>query len=140
LQLFDGIIDIYLADMRYRDSEVAAKYSGAADYPEINKAAIAEMHRQVGELRTDEDGTAISGLIIRHLVLPEGLSGSEGIFTFLAQNISPRTYISLMSQYYPAYRAHEHDKLGRRITEEEYMNASRAMERAGLTNGWVQGR
>jgi len=126
LRLFDGIIDIYLADMRYHDSEMAAKYSGAADYPEVNKAAIVEMHRQVGELRTDEDGIAISGLIIRHLVLPEGLSGSEGI--------------SLMSQYYPAHRAREHDKLRRRITEEEYMEASQAMERAGLTNGWVQGR
>jgi putative pyruvate formate lyase activating enzyme len=139
LRWFEGIIDIYLADMRYHDPEIAAEYSDAPDYPEINKQAIAEMQRQVGVLRTDADGIAISGVIIRHLVLPEGLSGSEGIFPFLAREVSPGTYISLMSQYYPTHRAHKMAKIGRRITEKEYEKARQAMEAAGLYNGWVQG-
>ncbi len=139
LRWFDGIMDIYLADMRYHDPENAAIYSEAADYPEVNKQAIAEMHRQVGVLRTDTDGIAISGLIIRHLVLPEGVAGSAGIFEFLAHEVSTETYISLMSQYYPTHRAQEKAKIGRRITEEEYEAAREAMEAAGLYNGWVQG-
>lgn len=139
LRLFDGIIDIYLADMRYDDAEIAGEYSDAPDYPEINKQAIAEMHRQVGVLQTDTDGIAISGLIIRHLILPEGLSGSDGIFSFLADEVSPMTYVSLMSQYYPTHRANETAKIGRRITDKEYEQARRAMENAGLHNGWVQG-
>jgi putative pyruvate formate lyase activating enzyme len=138
LRWFDGIMDIYLADMRYDDPAVAALYSRADDYPAINRLAIAEMHRQVGVLKTDADGIAVSGLIIRHLILPEGLSGSEGIFTFLAREVSPETYISLMSQYYPTHRAHEMAKIGRRITEKEYERARAAMEAAGLENGWVQ--
>ncbi len=139
LRLFDGIIDIYLADMRYNDSEVAAKLSAAPDYPAVNRAAIAEMQRQVGVLCTDPEGIAVSGLIIRHLVLPHGLSGSAGIFSFLAKEISPKTYISLMSQYYPTHRAREYPKISRRITEEEYKDAREAMAAAGLENGWVQG-
>ncbi len=139
LRWFDGIIDIYLADMRYNDPDVAAKLSTASDYPDINRAAITEMHRQVGVLRTDDQGIAVSGLIIRHLVLPHGLSGSAGIFSFLAKEISPETYISLMSQYYPTHRAREFGKIARRITEEEYKEARTALEAAGLGNGWVQG-
>jgi putative pyruvate formate lyase activating enzyme len=139
LELFDGIMDIYLADMRYHNAEPAGRYSAAPDYPEVNKRAIAEMHRQVGVLRTDSEGIAFSGVIVRHLVLPEGASGSEGICVFLAREVSPRTYISLMSQYYPTHRAHEFGKLARRITEEEYTRARLAMEEAGLYNGWVQG-
>jgi len=139
LQLFDGIIDIYLADMRYDDPEAAGEYSTAPDYPEVNKKAIAEMQRQVGVLQTDAEGIAVSGLLVRHLVLPEGLSGSAGIFDFLAKRISRRTYISLMSQYYPTHRAHEFAKIGRRITEKEYQEARQAMEAAGMTNGWIQG-
>jgi len=140
LRLFDGIIDIYLADMRYHDPEAARSYSAAPDYPPINKNAIAEMHRQVGVLKTDAEGIAISGLIVRHLVLPEGLSGSAGIFEYLAQEISLRTYVSLMSQYYPTYRAHEFAKINRRITEKEYEGARQAMAAAGLSHGWTQGR
>jgi len=140
LRLFDGIMDIYLADMRYHDAESAGRYSAAPDYPEVNKRAVAEMHHQVGVLRTDHEGIAISGLLVRHLVLPEGISGSAGVFKFLAREVSPHTYISLMSQYYPTHRAHEFGKLGRRITEEEYEHARQAMEDAGLANGWFQDR
>jgi putative pyruvate formate lyase activating enzyme len=139
LRWFEGIIDIYLADMRYDDPQIAAEYSDAPDYPEVNKPAIAEMHRQVGVLRTDADGIAISGVIIRHLVLPNGLAGSPGIFDFLATEISSRTYISLMSQYYPTHRAHDKPRMGRRITEDEYRAARQAMETAGLHHGWIQG-
>ncbi len=139
LRSFDGIIDIYLADMRYGDNAAAVRYSSASDYVEVNRKAIAEMYRQVGNLCCDDEGIAVSGLIVRHLVLPEGESSSAKIFDFLSRNISPEVYISLMSQYYPTHRAKEFAKITRRITEEEYEEARRAMAAAGLVNGWVQG-
>jgi putative pyruvate formate lyase activating enzyme len=138
LRLLDGIVDIYLPDMRYSDNAVALKYSVAPDYPEINRAAIKEMFRQVGNLVLDENGMARQGLIIRHLVLPGGLSGTEGIMKFLAGEVSKDVYISLMSQYFPAYRAQEFGEINRRITPEEYEEAYRIMLKYGLENGWVQ--
>jgi putative pyruvate formate lyase activating enzyme len=138
LRLLDGIVDIYLPDMRYSDDAVALKYSLAPRYPAINRAAVKEMFRQVGNLALDENGIAKSGLIIRHLVLPNGLSGTEGVMRFLAGEISPDVYISLMSQYFPAYKATEHREINRKITVEEYEEARRIMESYGLENGWVQ--
>jgi len=138
LRLLDGIVDIYLPDMRYSDDSVARTYSAAPHYPEINRAAVKEMFRQVGNLVLDEDGIATRGLIVRHLVLPNGLSGTREVMKFLAEEISKDVYISLMSQYFPAYKAHEFSKLSRRITSEEYEEAYHIMQKYGLENGWIQ--
>lgn len=138
LRLLDGIVDIYLPDMRYSDNAPAMKYSAAPHYVEINQAAIKEMYRQVGNLVLDDDGLAKRGLIIRHLILTGGISGTEGIMKFLAKEISKDVYISLMSQYFPAYRAKEFKEINRRITVEEYEEAYRIMRKYGLENGWVQ--
>jgi putative pyruvate formate lyase activating enzyme len=138
LRLLDGIVDIYLPDMRYSDNAVALKYSSALHYPEVNRAAIKEMYRQVGNLVLDENGVAQRGLIIRHLVLPGGLSGTEGVMKFLAEEISKDVYISLMSQYFPAYRTQEFKEIHRRITTEEYEESYQIMLKYGLENGWVQ--
>jgi len=138
LHLLDGIVDIYLPDMRYSDGAVSARYSGVADYTEINRAAIREMFRQVGNLVVDEQGIAKRGLIVRHLVLPEGASGTEPVMKFLAEEISKDVYISLMSQYFPAYKAHTMQELSRRITAAEHDEAYEIMQRYGLENGWVQ--
>ena len=138
LRLLDGIVDIYLPDMRYSDKAAAMKYSIAPHYPEINRAAIREMYRQVGNLELGEDGVAKRGLIIRHLVLPGGISGTGGVMKFLAEEISKDVFISLMAQYFPAYKAREVKELSRRITAEEYEEAYRIMGKYGLENGWVQ--
>ena len=138
LKLLDGIVDIYLPDMRYSDNQTSLKYSIAPHYPEINRVAVKEMYRQVGNLVMDENGIAKRGLIIRHLILPCGLSGTERIMKFLAEQISKDVYISLMSQYFPAYKAHEFKELSRRITAEEYEEAYQIMQKYGLENGWVQ--
>jgi putative pyruvate formate lyase activating enzyme len=138
LRLLDGIVDIYLPDMRYSDDRTSLNYSIAPQYPEINRAAIKEMYRQVGNLMIDENGIAKRGLIIRHLILPGGLSGTEKIMKFLSEEISKDVYISLMSQYFPAYKAAEHKEINRRITEEEYDKAYDIKMKYGLKNGWVQ--
>jgi putative pyruvate formate lyase activating enzyme len=138
LKLLDGIVDIYLPDMRYADDAVAMKLSIAPHYPEINRAAIKEMFRQVGNLALDESGIATRGLIVRHLVLPNGLSGTERIMKFLAEEISRDVYVSLMSQYFPAYKAKENRDINRRINEQEYDEAYDIKMKYGLTNGWVQ--
>ncbi|TFB09255.1 radical SAM protein [Candidatus Atribacteria bacterium MT.SAG.1] len=138
LKLLDGIVDIYLPDARYADNEIARKYSSAPDYFEIMKKALREMHRQVGDLSLNRMGVAHSGLIVRHLVLPEGLSGTKKIMHFIAREISPHTYISLMAQYFPAYQSGQFPPLSRRINREEYKEALRAFEEEGLGNGWFQ--
>jgi len=139
LKLLDGIVDIYMPDMKYNDNNVAKKFSNAPDYVEKNRAAIKEMHRQVGDLVSDDAGVALQGLLIRHLVLPEGLAGTEGVMKFIAQEVSSKTALSLMSQYFPAHRAHQFPELGRRINQGEYALAEQAMEKEGLEEGWKQG-
>ncbi len=138
LKMLDGIVEIYMPDMRYSSEESAQCYSSAENYPEINRAAISEMHRQVGDLVLDDDGVAVQGLLVRHLVLPHGISGSETIFKFLAEKISRNTYVSLMSQYFPAHKATSLEKLSRRLLRDEYKVALDAFDRAGLSNGYVQ--
>lgn len=138
LRLLDGLIDIYLPDMRYSDSENAEKYSSAPDYPSVNRAAIKEMFRQVGLLETDDEGIAKRGLIIRHLVLPEDISGTRDTLAFISEEISPKTSISLMSQYFPAHRASEFEPLARRVTGYEYKRAVGWMDEFNLENGWCQ--
>ena len=120
LALLDGVIDIYMPDMKYGDSDKARTYSHVKDYVRFNRAAVREMHRQVGELVLDDDGLARRGLLVRHLVLPEGISGSEQVFRFLAEEISPDTYVNVMDQYRPCYRAGDYPELDRPITAAEY--------------------
>jgi putative pyruvate formate lyase activating enzyme len=138
LRLLDGIVDIYLPDIRYSDDGIAFQHSVVSDYAETNRAAIKEMYRQVGNLVVDENGIGIRGLIIRHLILPGGLSGTERTMKFLSEEISKDVYISLMSQYFPAYKAPTISELSRRITSDEYEDARRIMEKYGLENGWMQ--
>jgi putative pyruvate formate lyase activating enzyme len=138
LRLWEGIIDIYMPDMKYNDSRMAEKYASAPDYPEINKTAIREMYRQVGSLQLDEEGIAQSGLLIRHLVLPENIAGSGKILKFIAEEISQDTYISLMSQYFPAYKAVDMPPLHRPLKPYEYEKARSYLDFYGLHRGWVQ--
>lgn len=138
LKLLEGIIDIYMPDMKYNDNQVAQRLSNASDYVEVNRKAIKEMHRQVGDLALDDTGVAYRGLLIRHLVLPQGLAGTEGIMKFIAEQISKNTAISLMSQYFPAHQAHQFPEISRRITRAEYALAEKAMEKFGLQEGWKQ--
>ena len=138
LELLDGVVEIYLPDMKYHDDEVARSYSSAPGYREANRAAVGEMLRQVGHLETDVEGVALKGLIIRHLVLPEGADGSAEILPWIARNLGRETHVSLMKQYFPAHEATGLPELGRKITDEEYAAAVDALETAGLENGWVQ--
>lgn len=138
LKLLDGVVDIYLPDTRYADNETARRYSSAPGYFEIMKKALREMHQQVGDLAVNSMGIARSGLIVRHLVLPEGLSGTKKILHFIAREISPHTYISLMAQYFPAYQAEQFPLLSRKINREEYREALQSFKEEGLENGWFQ--
>ncbi|MGD0336923.1 MAG: radical SAM protein [Candidatus Omnitrophota bacterium] len=138
IALLDGIIDIYLPDMRYSDNELAKKYSCAPGYPEYNRRSIKEMHRQVGRAQIDNEGLIKRGLIIRHLVLPNDIAGTDSIMKFIAEEISSQTYISLMSQYLPYHKAHEFPGISRRLTEKEYTQARQAMSQWGLSCGWIQ--
>jgi putative pyruvate formate lyase activating enzyme len=133
LQLLDGIVDIYMPDMKYASGVNAKKYSRAADYPKVNRAAVKEMHRQVGDLQISENGLATRGLLIRHLVLPDDLAGTRQIVQFLADEISRNTYLNLMDQYRPAYNAGQYPELNRRLTTSEYAAAVQMAKEAGLT-------
>ena len=132
LVLLDGIIDIYMPDMKYADNDIARKYSKVINYPEVNRNAVREMHRQVGDLQLDSSGIARRGLLIRHLVLPEGLAGTAEILRFIAEEISTNTYINIMDQYRPAYNAAKYPELTRPITREEYIEAIELARTMGL--------
>lgn len=121
-----------MPDMKYGDSETAHQYSHVRNYVEVNQAAVREMHRQVGDLVQDERGIARRGLLVRHLVLPGGLANSERVLAFIADEISPNTYLNLMDQYFPCYRASDFPPLDRPITSEEYRHALALAERHGL--------
>ncbi len=139
LQLLDGIVDVYLPDAKYADDTVARELSGFKGYVEADRAALREIFRQAGEdLILDEEGIALRGMIVRHLVLPGGLAGSEAVFRWIARELSPEVHVSVMSQYFPAHRALEDPVLGRKVTPDEYIEALEAFERAGLQNGWFQ--
>ncbi len=132
LELMDGLVDIYMPDMKYADSEVAERLSGVPDYPTVNRAAVKEMHRQVGDLVIDERGLARQGVLVRHLVLPDNLSGTEEIARFLAEEISADTYINIMGQYRPAHRAGGFPEIDRPTTRAETRQALEAAKAAGL--------
>lgn len=132
LALLDGVIDIYMPDMKYSDTRTARRYSRVLAYPRVNRQAVREMHRQVGDLVLDDRGLAVRGLLVRHLVLPGGLAGTSDIARFLAEEISRDTYLNVMDQYRPAFRASAFPPLDRRLTADEYRQAVRAARRAGL--------
>jgi putative pyruvate formate lyase activating enzyme len=111
---------------------VAKKYSGAENYPDVAKTATKEMHRQVGDLLIDKTGIALRGLLVRHLVLPEGIAGTSEVVKFIADNISKNTYLNIMDQYHPCYKAFDHPPLDRRLTNQEYAEAVQMAEDAGL--------
>ena len=138
LQLLDGIFDIYMPDMKYGSDEMALKYSNALEYTRYAKAAILEMHRQVGDLEIDDDdddGVALRGLLVRHLVLPRGAAGTAEVVRFLSQEVSGNTYLNVMAQYRPEYKACGYSELDRSLTTQEYEEAVRMAADAGLTRG-----
>ena len=138
LKLLDGVVDIYMPDAKYSSPQSARTYSRAADYFEVNRKALLEMHRQVGDLKMDRDGIAKRGLLIRHLVMPEDVAGSRKVLEFIARNISKNTYMSIMAQYHPAHLAFEFPELTRRISNREYETVLRMADELGLERGWRQ--
>ncbi|MEW6031801.1 MAG: radical SAM protein [Bacillota bacterium] len=134
LKLLDGVVDIYLPDVKYADPEVGLRLSGARDYPKVVKRALREMHRQVGVLKTDREGVAYRGLLVRHLVLPGGLAGTAELCRFIAEELSPETHINIMDQYRPCHRAHDYPPLDRPVRRAEVEEAKEAARLAGLRN------
>ena len=132
LRLLDGVVDLYMPDVKYGDPAVGRRLSKVPDYVEVNRAAVKEMHRQVGDLSVGDDGLARRGLLVRHLVLPAGLAGTEAAMRFLAEEVSPRTWVNLMDQYRPCYRADEVPEVARRPTAAELREALLAARRAGI--------
>jgi len=132
LALLDGIVDIYMPDMKYSDKKIAEQFSGIENYPEVNRAAIKEMHRQVGDLQIDEEGIAQRGLLVRHLVLPGGLAGTEEIVRFLAQEVSTNTYLNIMAQYHPCHQAFTIPQLSRPLLKKEFDDAVKLAYQQGL--------
>ena len=133
LELLDGIVDIYMPDMKYSDEKTAEQLSGIKNYPAVNKAAIKEMHRQVGDLQIDEQGIAQRGLLVRHLVLPNRLAGTGEIVSFLAQEVSNNTYLNIMAQYHPCYQAFDIPSLSRPLLRQEFQEALDLARQQGLS-------
>jgi putative pyruvate formate lyase activating enzyme len=133
LKLLDGVIDIYMPDFKFWDSQVAASSCQAGDYPEVARRALAEMHRQVGDLQIDDAGKARRGVIIRHLVLPGGLAGTREIMRFIVQKISPDSYVNVMSQYRPCGRAAEVNGLDSPLSPNDYNKAVQSAKEEGIT-------
>ncbi len=136
IQLLDGIVDIYMPDAKFLEVKYAELLSCAPDYPEVLKAVLKEMHRQVGDLRINGLGIAERGLLIRHLVMPGGVASSEEVLRFIAEEISTESYVNIMDQYRPEYRAYEHPEINRRITHKEYLEAIQAARRFHLFRGF----
>ena len=139
LHLLDGVVDVYLPDAKYADDAVAQRLSGFPGYVEANRAALREMFRQMGEdLLLDQNGLAVRGMIIRHMVLPENLAGTRSVLGWIAKELSPLIHISIMAQYFPAHKAVDDPVLGRKITHDEYIEALAAFDELGLERGWRQ--
>jgi len=132
LQFLDGIVDIYMPDMKYADEKTAKQLSGIDDYPKINRQAIKEMHRQVGDLILNNDGIATRGLLIRHLVLPNGLSGTSRILRFISEEVSRNTYTNIMDQYRPEHKAYDNPELSRPLQTREFQEAMEVAHRYSL--------
>jgi putative pyruvate formate lyase activating enzyme len=139
LRLLDGVIDIWLPDAKYANDANARRLSGFPTYVQVNRQALSEIYRQVGDdLVVDSNDIAVRGLIIRHMVLPGNLAGTPGVLRWIADQLSPRVHVSLMDQYFPAHRALDDPLLGRKITQAEYEAALDAFDSSGLERGWCQ--
>jgi putative pyruvate formate lyase activating enzyme len=123
IRLLEGVVDLYMPDAKYLDGEYSKRFSNAQDYPEVIKKVLKEMHRQVGDLSINSKGIAERGVLIRHLVMPNGVSSSEAVLKFIAEEISVHSYVNIMDQYRPEYQAHEYPEINRRITHKEYLEA-----------------
>jgi putative pyruvate formate lyase activating enzyme len=132
LKLLDGVIDIYMPDMKYSDEPHGRAFSGAKKYPDFNRKAVKEMHRQVGDLQIDDRGIATRGLLVRHMVMPNNIAGTRGVAEFLANEISKNTYLNVMDQYRPAHRALEILRIARPLRREEYLDAVKIAAECGL--------
>ena len=133
LEILDGIVDIYMPDFKFWDGKWAERYCRAPDYPERAREALKEMHRQVGDLIIDDQGVAVRGLLVRHLVMPGGVAGSRKVFEFIAEEVSPDTYVNVMDQYRPCGDAHRDEVINRRLSFQEFRDATEAARRIGLT-------
>jgi putative pyruvate formate lyase activating enzyme len=136
VRLLEGVIDIYMPDAKYMDEKFSKQFSNAPDYPEVIKKVLREMHRQVGDLKINSKGVAERGLLIRHLVMPEGVASSEAVLKFIAEEISLQSYVNIMAQYRPEYRAHEYSEINRRITHKEFLEAIQMAKRFHLHRGF----
>jgi putative pyruvate formate lyase activating enzyme len=136
IRLLEGVVDIYMPDAKYMDGKHSKKFSNAPDYPEIIKKVLKEMHRQVGDLTANSEGIAERGLLIRHLVMPNGVASSEAALRFIAEEVSVHSYVNIMDQYRPEYRAHEFPEINRRITQKEYLEATQWARRYQLYRGF----
>ena len=140
VEMLDGIVDIYLPDYKYWDSDMSAKYSAeAGSYPEVTGKAILEMHRQVGVAKPAQDGIMQRGLMIRHLVMPNNTGGSENVMEWIAGNLPKDTYVNIMAQYTPVYKAYDYPEISRRVTRDEYVKVVTKAKELGLTNLDIQG-
>ncbi len=133
LKLLDGIFDIYMPDFKFWDPQIAWKYLKAPDYPERAREGLKEMHHQVGDLIMDKDGIALRGIILRHLVMPDGVAGTKEIMRFIVREISTNTYVNIMDQYRPCGNAYKYPPLDRSITSNEYEDAVKAAHEEGIT-------
>jgi putative pyruvate formate lyase activating enzyme len=136
IRLLDGVIDIYMPDAKYMDEKFSKQFSNAPDYPEVLKKVLKEMHRQVGDLKTNSKGIAERGLLIRHLVMPGRVASSEAVLKFIGEEISPHSYVNVMDQYRPEYQAYEYSEISRRITHKEYLEAIQMAKRFHLYRGF----
>jgi putative pyruvate formate lyase activating enzyme len=136
IKLLDGVIDIYMPDTKFSCEEDAARYGNAPDYPQTLREVLLEMHRQVGDLMLDERGIAYQGLLIRHLVMPHGVAGTRGTMAFIARHLSGNSYVNIMDQYRPRFRAGEYSEIDRRISSREYQEAIEIATEAGLHRGF----
>lgn len=138
IKMLDGIIDIYMPDMRYSNNNMAIKYSMVEEYVRYNRQSVKEMYRQVGGLKLDAAGVAVRGLLVRLLVLPENIGGIKKTLDFIKNELSTDVYLSIMAQYHPAYRAFEYQKLSRMIKAKEYLEVVNYAEKLGFSSGWTQ--
>jgi putative pyruvate formate lyase activating enzyme len=136
IKILDGIVDIYMPDCKFSDETMAKEYAHAPDYPQVVKEVLKEMHCQVGDLKINDNGIAERGLLIRHLVIPNGLSGTKELMEFIARELSPHSYVNVMEQYHPEYRACEFPDISRRITLDEFLEARKIARKAGLYRGF----
>lgn len=133
LELLDGVFDIYMPDFKFWEGKWADRYCQAPDYPDVAMAALKEMHRQVGDLLIDDQGLALRGLLVRHLVMPDNIAGSEKVFEFLVKEISANTYVNVMDQYRPCGEAHKDEHINRRLSSQEFRDAKETARKTGLT-------